>query len=91
MRIKARLGKLPSPRSFEEGADVLRRFGVAQFPNLGPAEWLRESKRTWKKLDHQLLLAYDPRLATILDSIDLEQPLPPLWAHSTRSPVCRSC
>jgi pimeloyl-ACP methyl ester carboxylesterase len=81
IRIKARLGKLPAPRTFEEGADVLRQFGAAQFPNLGPADWLCQSKRTWKKSNHRLVLGYDPKLASILDGIDLERPLPPLWAQ----------
>src|SRR5947207_3637744 len=81
IRLKARVGKLPTPRTFEEGADILRRFGAAQFPNLGPAEWLCQSRRTWKKADHRLVLAYDPKLAAVLDNVDLEQPLAPMWAQ----------
>jgi len=70
---------LPTPRTFEERADILRRLSAAQFPNFGAGEWLQQSKRTWKKADHRVVIAYDPKLATILDGIDLERPLENLW------------
>jgi pimeloyl-ACP methyl ester carboxylesterase len=79
VRIKGYVGKLPTPRSFEEGADILRRLGDAQFPRIGADGWLRQARRTWKQADGGLALDYDPKLARTLENVDAERPLAPLW------------
>jgi pimeloyl-ACP methyl ester carboxylesterase len=79
IRIKAVLEKLPVPRTFEEGAEILRQIGASQFPKLGPADWLQQAKRTWTREHGRMVLACDPRVASILDGVDLERPLPALW------------
>jgi pimeloyl-ACP methyl ester carboxylesterase len=79
VRIKGYVGKLPTPRSFAEGAEILRRLGDAQFPALTPERWLRQARQTWTQANGALTLAYDPKLSKTLESIDIETPLPPLW------------
>ena len=79
MRIKGYVGKLPEPRSYQEGADILRRLGDAQFPGLSPESWLRQARQTWRQENGKFVLAYDPKLSTTLESVDIERPLPPLW------------
>ena len=79
MRIKASLGRMPEPRTLEEGADILRRQHEAQFPRLTPAQWLAFARRTWREQDGALALTYDERLAVALAAFDEDQPLPPLW------------
>jgi len=81
MRIKSYVGKLPTPRTFEEGADILQRVAGSQFPKLEAADWLRQARRTWKEHNHRLTTAYDPKLAKTLETIDFERPLPPLWGE----------
>src|SRR3954466_7152262 len=81
VRIKGYAGKLPTPRSYEEGAEILRRLGDAQFPGLSPESWLRQAKQVWRQQDGAMMLAYDANLAKTLETIDVEHASPTLWAQ----------
>ncbi len=78
-RIKSYVGKLPQPRNFTEGAEILRRLFDTQFPKLSPEQWLASAQNTWKTQDGELVPTYDVRLAGTLTEIDIERPLPALW------------
>jgi pimeloyl-ACP methyl ester carboxylesterase len=78
-RIRGYVGKLPEPRTFEEGADILRRISERQFPNLGAADWLTAAKLRWREQNGRLIATYDPALARNLAAMNLDQPLPPMW------------
>lgn len=79
IRIKSYVGKLPQPRSFEDGAEILRRLFSAQFPTLTAEDWLKAAHRTFKQEKGGLMPTYDVNLAKTMQGFDLEKPLPALW------------
>jgi pimeloyl-ACP methyl ester carboxylesterase len=78
-RLRSYVGKMPQPRSFAEGADILRQLFHGQFPNLTAAQWLAAAERAWQMRDGALTPTYDVQLSRTLAAIDIERPLPPLW------------
>lgn len=78
-RLRGYLGKLPHPRNYEEGADILRSLMSAQFPKLTAEQWLGVSRRTWHFKHGGLKPAYDIGIARALAGIDIEMPMPSLW------------
>jgi pimeloyl-ACP methyl ester carboxylesterase len=79
VRLKGYIGKLPQPRNFEEGADVLRHLFAAQFPKFTMEQWLAAANRTWRQTGSALQPTYDVRLAQTLADIDIARPLPSMW------------
>jgi pimeloyl-ACP methyl ester carboxylesterase len=80
VRIKGYVGKLPVPRNFEEGGDILRWWFDAQFPKLAPQDWIAFAQSTWRQHGGRLVPDYDPKLARTLQGADLQR-LPTLWNH----------
>lgn len=81
IRIKSYVGKLPEPRTVEEGADILRRLFSTQFPRLTAKDWLEAARQSWLEVNGRLILRYDPRLRETLKDVDPERPLPAMWAQ----------
>jgi pimeloyl-ACP methyl ester carboxylesterase len=79
MRIKSYVGKLPQPRSFEEGAEILRRLFSGQFPKLDTKDWLASAHRMFKEEKGRLVPTYDVKIGTIMNDVDAERRVPPLW------------
>jgi pimeloyl-ACP methyl ester carboxylesterase len=79
LRIKGYVGKLPAPRSLQEGADILRRTSGDQFPKLPETDWLAAARRTWREDATGLVLTYDPRLAEAFAAFTPDAAPPPIW------------
>ena len=78
-RIKSYVGKIAQPRTFEDGASILRGLFGAQFPKVTTMQWLAAAQRAWRKEGAELKPTYDARLALPLAGVDTEKPLPALW------------
>lgn len=82
IRIRGYIGKLPTPRDYAEGAEILKRLSDSQFSIFGAPEWDLMARRTWKTAGNgQLVPDYDHNLMKTLESLDLEAPLPDLWPY----------
>ena len=79
VRIKSYLGRLPQPKSFEDGGEILRSLFSTQFPKLGREDWTMFARRTFKEQNGSFEPRYDPRLAAVLEGIDMARSVPPLW------------
>lgn len=78
-RIKSYVGKLPQPKSFEEGAEIFRRLFGPHFTGFSDTDWLTYSRRSFKVEQHRLVPTYDARIAVTMEDIDFDQPLAPMW------------
>lgn len=81
MRIKGYVGKLPEPRTFADGAQILQNLFGAQFPGLTGEDWVAAAHRNWREESGRLALTYDARLSETLKDIDGQRPLPPMWTQ----------
>jgi pimeloyl-ACP methyl ester carboxylesterase len=79
VRIRGYLGKLPAPRSWAQGAEILKGVQGAAFPALDDGDWEEMARGTWREEAGRLVPDHDPALARTLDGVDLETPLPSFW------------
>jgi pimeloyl-ACP methyl ester carboxylesterase len=81
LRIQGYIGRMPGPKDFVEGANVLRRLFGAQFPALSDDDWLAWSKRSWAQTADGMTVRYDISLGNTLSEFDPDQPIADLWAQ----------
>jgi pimeloyl-ACP methyl ester carboxylesterase len=78
-RIKAIVGKLPSPASFDDAVDQMKRMNSALFSGLSEEEWRHFTRTSFRDTDGRLGMTYDPQLMRTLDALDVDKPLPTMW------------
>jgi pimeloyl-ACP methyl ester carboxylesterase len=80
LRIEGLGGKIPIPRNFEEGGEILRWLLHKDFPKLAPQDWIAFARRTWRERGDRLVPDFDPKVARMLQRGDLEHP-PAMWSE----------
>ncbi|MBV8792592.1 MAG: alpha/beta hydrolase [Pseudolabrys sp.] len=78
-RIANYVGKLPQPKDYEEAARDLQRLFSSLYPKFTQSDWLKSAHLTYKVENGSLVPTYDPKLATTLEGLDFNKPLPDLW------------
>jgi pimeloyl-ACP methyl ester carboxylesterase len=78
LQIKGYVGKLPTPRDFAEGAEILRWLLAKKFPKLVLQDWLSLAQSTWREHGRGLVPDYDVELARTLE-INWGRSPPTLW------------
>ncbi|WPP04554.1 alpha/beta hydrolase [Methylocella tundrae] len=80
-RIRSYVGKLPPPKSEADAVDLLKRLMSEHFKGLREADWALYAKLTFADETGRFGGRYDQKLMKTIESIDLEQPAPALWAQ----------
>ena len=78
-RIKAMVGKLPSPASLDDAIDLMKRMNSALWTGLSEDEWRLFARTTFERPDGGFGMTYDPQLMKTLEQLDTDKPLPTLW------------
>lgn len=80
-RIRSYVGKLPQPKSEADAIDLTKRLMSEQFKGLSEADWALYARLTYADDAGRFGVRYDQKLMKTIESIDLEQPAPALWAQ----------
>jgi pimeloyl-ACP methyl ester carboxylesterase len=78
LQIKGYMEKLPIPRDFAEGGEILRQLFGARFRKLTPQDWTAFARRTWRQHRGAFVRNHDVKLIRMLD-VNLEHSPPTLW------------
>ena len=84
VRIKKTLEAAHSARDWADATERLKLAGERDFPTRSPADWERHARMIYRENDKGkpgLLRDFDPKLNKTLAEIDLDSPLPTMWAQ----------
>ncbi len=80
-RIQSYVGKLPTPTSWPEAVDIAKGVMGAQFTALSETDWDAYARLTFEETADGFRTRYDPAIMLAFGQMDLEKPIPALWAQ----------
>lgn len=78
-RLRDDLHDQSVPRDWADAAARLARRHAERFPALDRDDFDRWARRAWREVDGRLEKVSDPAFARLLDGVDLDNPMEPLW------------
>ncbi|NLR95504.1 alpha/beta hydrolase [Rhizobium sp. P38BS-XIX] len=77
--IRDYLNRDRKPGTWDEAAEILRENHGTAFTALGEADWQDMARAIYASHNDRPVSDYDPAIATQMQSIDLDAPIPDLW------------
>lgn len=78
-RIKAYVGRTPSPDDWDDAVSILKRLHGNQFTALSEAQWKDFARKTYREENGHPVSDYDPALGRAFDGVDFDEPVPDMW------------
>lgn len=79
VKIKNYVSHMPTPRNWQDAADILRTVHKGSFPKHDDDDWMRAARLTFADKDGTPVVDFDPALAKTLASISPDDTPPNLW------------
>lgn len=79
VKIKGYIGDPPPRKTWDEACAGLKTLFGSVFPALTEAQWREWTRRAFKPEGEGLVRTYDPKLGSVFDAVDADNPPPPIW------------
>jgi len=79
LKIKNYVTHMPTPRSWQDAADIMQSVHKSSFPNYTADDWRRAARLTFRDKDGMPAIDFDPALAKILATVSPDDQSPNLW------------
>ncbi len=79
LKIKGYIANPPPLKTWDDAANSLKALSARVFPTLTDDDWMAWAHRAFRAEGDGLVRTYDPKLGHVFDSVDPDNPPPPIW------------